>query len=61
MQSLKRKYDNYLDEYQKRKRMCTRVIDIIADRYSKPMKTLMNDMEIESDEQANFNINNFKL
>lgn len=61
MQSLKRKYDNYLDEYQKRKRMCLRVVENASDENPKPRKTLLNDMNIESDEQAGFNINEYKL
>lgn len=61
MQQLKRKYDNYLDEFQKRKRMCLRVVDVIADNVSKPKKTLVSDMQIDTDELANFNIDNYKL
>lgn len=41
--------------------MCLRVVDVVGDRYPKPRKTLMSDMQLESDEQAKFNINDYKL
>lgn len=41
--------------------MCLRVVDVVAENVCKPKKTLMGDMEIETDEKSNFDINSYKL
>lgn len=59
LQQLKRKYDNCLDVFHKRKRMCLRVVDTVVETYPKTKKMLMDEMQIETDEQVNFNIKDF--
>jgi hypothetical protein len=61
MQQLKRKYDNMSTEFYKRKRMCLRLVDAIAEGYPKTKKLLIEEMQIETDEQVNFNIEEFKI
>jgi 26S proteasome regulatory subunit, ATPase 3, interacting protein len=52
--------DGYLQEYNKRKRLCMNMIDAILEGYQKSKQKLIEDTEIETDEAAGFNINQYK-
>lgn len=41
--------------------MCLRVVDTVAEGYPKTKKLIMEEMEIQTDEQANFNIKDLKI
>lgn len=50
----------FLDEYTKRKRMCMNLIDAVLEGYPKSKQKLIEDTEIETDEAAGFDINQYK-
>lgn len=52
--------DENLQEYSKRKRLCMNMIDAILEGYPKSKQKLIEDTEIETDEAAGFNINQYK-
>lgn len=52
--------DGYLQEYNKRKRLCMNLIDGVLEGYPKSKQKLIEDTEIETDEAAGFNINQYK-
>lgn len=47
-------------EFNKRKRMCTNIIDSVMEGYPKSKQKLIEDTEIETDEAAGFDINQYK-
>lgn len=57
---LQQSRDGYLQEYSKRKRLCMNMIDMILDGYHKSKQKLIEDTEIETDEAAGFDINQYK-
>lgn len=52
--------ERFLQEYTKRKRICMNLIDAILEGYPKTKQKLIEDTEIETDEAAGFNINQYK-
>lgn len=57
---LQRARDKYRTEFVKRKRLCNDMIDAIMEGYPKSRHKLIEDTEIETDEAAGFNINQYK-
>lgn len=52
--------DKAIEELNKRKRLCMNLIDGIMEGYPKSKQKLIEDMEIETDEAAGFDINQHK-
>jgi hypothetical protein len=50
----------FLEEFTKRKRMCMNMIDAVLEGYPKSKQKLIEDTEIETDEAAGFDINQYK-
>lgn len=48
------------EAFQKRKRLCMNLIDGIMEGYPKSKQKLIEDTEIETDEAAGFDINQYK-
>ena len=57
---LQHECEKFLDEYTKRKRMCMNLIDAVLEGYPKSKQKLIEDTEIETDEAAGFDINQYK-
>lgn len=55
-EKIEREYRAVLKEYNKRKRLCTEMIEAIFENYPKPKKTLLQDIGIETDEDVDFKI-----
>lgn len=60
LEKLKQMRDKNLQEFQKRKRLCNSMIDAIMEGYLKSKQKLIEDTEIETDEAAGFDINQYK-
>ena len=51
-QSTVKQHEKILKEYRKRKKMCVEMVDTIAENYPKSKKALMEEIGIETDEDA---------
>jgi 26S proteasome regulatory subunit, ATPase 3, interacting protein len=51
---VEKQYEKYATAYRKRKRMCTDMLDAILEGYPKTKKHLLEEVGVETDEDAKF-------
>lgn len=59
-EKLQKTRDNNLREFEKRKRLCLNIIGEIMEGYPGTKQKLIKDTEIETDEAAGFDVNQYK-